>query len=101
MTDHYAKAVVLLVAADKAEYLEDGETFLAVAQVHATLALVEQQRIANLIALSEPGRHSNSGARAALAAFYPNSAEPEVGVQEWKLAPDIARALRIENTNEQ
>ena len=34
------------------------------AQVEATLALVEQQRIANLIALAESGRTTVNGARA-------------------------------------
>lgn len=55
--DHAAEAVSDIKYAD--EVLADGgdsEVAMAiasVAQVHATLALVEQQRIANLIALSQ------------------------------------------------
>jgi hypothetical protein len=51
--DHKAKAVEHLLRLDIFEEGEPGgsETLLA-AQVHATLALVEQQRITNLIAIA-------------------------------------------------
>lgn len=64
------------------------------AQVHATLALVEQQRIANLIALSESGRTTVNGARAALAGLYDGSAKE--GSAYMALRPDIAAALGFE-----
>lgn len=57
--DHAAEARAALVNADRFASnnwpLETGEQkadLIAVAQVHATLALIEQQRIANLIALA-------------------------------------------------
>ena len=48
MTDHYTEATKLIRG-----LLEDlpTEGVIAIAQIHATLALAEQQRIANLIAL--------------------------------------------------
>lgn len=52
-TDHAAEAARVLrdVSADSNGTYADA---MAYAQAHATLALVEQQRIANLIALSVP-----------------------------------------------
>lgn len=64
------------------------------AQVYATLALVEQQRIANLIALAESGRTTVSGARQALSAMYDGTSED--GTANMSLRPDIATALGIE-----
>ncbi|SNS43297.1 hypothetical protein SAMN06309944_0233 [Micrococcales bacterium KH10] len=65
-----------------------------VAQVHATLALVEQQRIANLIALAESGRVTVNGARQALSGIYEGTVEDGTG--HMRLRPDIATALGIE-----
>lgn len=99
MTDHYAEARRRLRGLNEyqeAEGLNDF-TILSVAleaQVHATLALAEQQRIANLIMLAESGRTTVNGARAALAALYTGSAEE--GSAHMALRPEIARALRIE-----
>ena len=67
---------------------------LALAQVNATLALTEQQRVANLIALSESARATVSGARAALAGMYAGSAED--GSAHMTLRPEVAAALGIE-----
>lgn len=54
--DHAAKAEEWLADAKRAEVsLAEAVTFADIAQVHATLALVEQQRIANLIALGVIG----------------------------------------------
>lgn len=61
------------------------------AQAHATLALVEQQRIANLIALMDSPRAGVRAARSALDAICPG--EPS---SERTLAPDVAAALGIE-----
>ena len=63
---------------------------LALAQVHATLALVEQQRIANLAALAKEtfAAHEASEALGTFAAAKPGE---RIG-----LRPDIAAALGIE-----
>lgn len=70
------------------------------AQAHATLALVEQQRIANLIALGHlqiasglDGISTVVGDGSAFRALYPEG-------PNTPLAPDIARALRIGDGNE-
>ena len=70
------------------------------AQAHATLALVEQQRIANLIALGRlqiasglDGASTVVGDGSAFRALYP-------GGPNTPLAPGIARALRIGDGNE-
>lgn len=68
------------------------------AQAEATLALVEQQRIANLIALSESGRTTVNGARAALSALYVGAVED--GTAHMQLRPDIAAALVIGDDDE-
>lgn len=62
---------------------------LAAAQTHATLALVEQQRIANLIALARV----NAGF--AQIAYEALTGPPSYG-EPIDLAPDIAAALGIE-----
>lgn len=64
----------------------------------ATLALVEQQRIANLIAMSESGRTTVKGARAALSALYVGAVED--GTAHMQLRPDIAVALGIGDDGE-
>ena len=72
---------------------------MPVAQVHATLAVVEQLRISNLIALgygdSEAGTdQARSDARAALVDWHAHE-DPEMG--GWpEIRPDIAAALGIE-----
>lgn len=76
---------------------EDGVTLEALAaiatlsQVSATLALVEQQRIANLIALMDSPRTATSVARVAERTLM--EGEPVV---DRELRPDIAAALGIE-----
>lgn len=63
--DHAAEATSTLKAIG---YPETTKGCIAHAQVHATLALVEQQRIANLIAwTTAPGYAPNSAADAAIA----------------------------------
>ena len=64
--------------------------WMAEAQVHATLALVEQQRIANLIALSKDtfAEHEATGA---LGDFAGAKFGERIG-----LRPEIAAALGIE-----
>ena len=98
--DHAAEAWELLVASVSDQTVQsragfDAATLMtARAQVHATLALVEQQRIANLIALSESGRTTVNGARAALSTLYDGRSED--GTSHMELRSDIAAALGIE-----
>ena len=54
MTDHKTEAVNYLIAS-KIDARDDDGLKPAIAQVHATLYLAEQQRIANLIALGLTG----------------------------------------------
>lgn len=49
--DHVAEAIRLRNQGARADYHEEQLKLFTAAQVHATLALVEQQRIANLIAM--------------------------------------------------
>lgn len=77
-----------------AETGEAKSDIIAVAQAHATLALVEQQRIANLIALSESGRTTANGARAALSGLY--DGDGASGSASMALRDDIAQALGID-----
>lgn len=76
----------------------DGRNFATdaslVALTHATLALVEQQRIANLIAMAESGRTTVNGARQALSALYDGAVED--GTARMFLRPNIAAALGFE-----
>ena len=71
------------------------ELLIAEAQVHATLALVEQQRIANRLeyvrlAVEQYGNYAPTGAnRPSL--FLP----PETEQGNMRVPDDIARALRI------
>lgn len=68
---------------------------VGIAQVEATLALAEQQRIANLIALAESGRTTVNGARQALGALYDGSIED--GTAHMLLRSEIAQALGVES----
>ena len=73
---------------------------LAGAQVHATLAIVEQLRISNLIALGYGGDEADcdqarADARAALVNWHAHE-DPEMG--GWpEIRPDIAAALGIDD----
>src|SRR5690625_7931213 len=80
MTDHYAAANRLI---DGLHNLDGHNAAfdMALAQVHATLALAEQQRLANLIALNEQ---------------WEGTGYPCLDIGSPMLRPDIARAIRIE-----
>ena len=75
MTDHYTEASRLINGLEILVGQNEGLDSV-LAQAHATLALAEQQRIANLIALAE--------------------ADSEYGHIALEKFPEIARALRIE-----
>ena len=53
--DHAAEAVESLAAAKEWDTVPEAALLVADAQAHATLALVEQQRVANLIAAMTGG----------------------------------------------
>ena len=67
---------------------------VAVAQVHATLALVEQQRIANLIALAPPMRILGEGDTEVSVPVFVVTAS-DGALRRVELKPDIAAALGI------
>lgn len=85
-TDHAARAEELLTEEGRYQFAKIDA--LAEALTHATLALVEQQRIANLIALAmEDLTGIGRLAREALA---------ERSGDRWQFRPDTAAALGIE-----
>lgn len=97
-TDHAAEARAQL---GRIGVRLDPDAVLAaeVAHAHATLALAEQQRIANLIALAQArGRGLSeqvaADALGALATFHVHE-NPDMGGW-YDLRPEIARALGIE-----
>src|SRR5699024_1567204 len=99
MTDHYAETNRLI---DGLHNLEghNADFDMALAQVHATLELAEQQRIANLIALLPGIEMFETGGAIAQAdglteiVRKTNHEGREYGM--YQLRPEIARALRIE-----
>lgn len=95
--DHAARALVEYDAAlevMESEGITDGTVVASavLAQVHATLALVEQQRIANLIALTRLSDDDmRIGAEDAL--FEP---DPTLGHgKPWRVRPGIREALGL------
>ena len=94
--DHAGKARQILAE------IPDGATeagtmaWCAEAQVHAQLAMVEQARIANLIALSTPQELIGGGEASVPSwAVEPKPGWKNIGQQEIKLRPDIAAALGL------
>jgi len=78
---HLDEARAWLADAERPSYSrEETETYAAIAQVHATLALVEQQRISNLIALD---RHTEL------------TGSPEDWQRERVLRADVREALGL------
>ena len=103
--DHAAEAVALLNLAAATQHQGDPRHLIAASQVHATLALVEQQRIANLAALASlAGRDEDVHEEVAAAAYgalnamirYQDVPNGHAGPDEVAaLRPDIAAALGI------
>ena len=87
--DHAAEAVALLNLAAAAQHQGDPRHLIAAAQVHASLALVEQQRIANLIALAKETFAAHEASEA-LGTFATATPGERIG-----LRPEIAAALGI------
>lgn len=104
--DHAAEAVALLNLAAAAQHQGDPRHLIAAAQVHASLALVEQQRIANLVDLAKiAGRDEDvheevsEAAYGALDALICYRVVPNGPMDPHEVAalrPDIAAALSIE-----
>jgi hypothetical protein len=93
--DHAANAQAFLRSAD-GQAPDVATAYAACAQAEAVLALVEQQRIANLIALGLlqiasglNGSYAPVGDGGSFRALYPQG-------ESSPLAPDIAAALGIE-----
>lgn len=84
--DHAAEAKRLIELASIQPDTDSARAVSDAAQVHATLALVEQQRIANLLRLHAEYGHTET------ALFVP------VGSASMALRPDIAAALGIATT---
>lgn len=93
--DHAGKARQILAE------IPDGATeagtmaWCAEAQVHATLALVEQQRIANLIALAAPQPGIGTGGEVSLPSWMPAT---DGKIAYMRLRPEIADALGMEES---
>ena len=107
--DHDAEAVALLNLATQRQ--DDPRHLIAAAHVHATLALVEQQRIANLAALASlAGRDEDVHEEVAAAAYgalnamirYQDVPNGHAGPDEVAaLRPDIAAALGIKAVDDE
>lgn len=89
--DHAAEAVALLNLAVTAQHQGDPRHLIAAAQAYAALALVEQQRIANLIALASSTDSIAARAQAEITLFE----RVRGSYLALLLRPDIAAALGI------
>lgn len=97
--DHAAEALGILKHISHEPMTSEGaQAYAQGAITQAALAIAEQLRIANLIAMSESGRTTVNGARAALSALYVGAAED--GTTHMQLRPDILAALRIGDDDE-
>lgn len=101
MVDHAADALAEL-AEVQMHYDEglNGTARATTAQVHATLALVEQQRIANLIALADHAhaRFKNyAGEAGGIGAIFSYGDTPE---SNMRLRHEIAKALGLGGSND-
>lgn len=90
--DHAAEAVALLNLAVTAQHQGDPRHLIAAAQAYAALALVEQQRIANLIALASSADSIAARAQAEITLFERVTRGSYLALL---LRPDIAAALGI------
>lgn len=93
--DHAAEAVGLLNLAATTQHQGDPRHLIAAAQVHASLALVEQQRIANLIALAKETFAAHEASEA-LGTFATATPGERIG-----LRPEIAAALGIKAVDDE
>ena len=94
--DHAAEAVRLIELSSVNPSADESRTVSAEAQVHATLALVEQQRIANLHAIA---CGTSEGEMSHVARDFAYMTLIENG-QDGMLRPDIAAALGIKQEGE-
>ena len=109
--DHAAEAVALLNLAVTAQRQGDPRRIIAAAHVHAALAVAEQARIANLVALASlAGRDEDAHEEVAAAAYgalnalirYRDVPNGHAGPDEVAvLRPDIAAALGIKAVDDE
>lgn len=92
--DHADEALGLRILASEAPNQQHQGNLLAAAQVHATLAIVEQTRIANIIALDESWRGETGDA---LMRTLRDEQGHYIGNE---LNPEIAAALGIDLNGE-
>lgn len=97
MTDHYQAALDACRLSAAATWKSDPDRAIQEAQVHAVLALGEQQRIANLIALWQDEDAPGTSQEASSALIKREPVSEGYGL---KLRPEIARALRIERNQQ-
>ena len=103
--DHAAEAVRLIELSSVQHFADESRTVSAAAQVHATLALVEQQRIANLIALANAhhmGENYDDTVEASREAAYAliHYVQRDPDDEFPRIHPDIAAALGIGDDDE-
>ena len=91
--DHAAEAVGLLALAVAAQHQGDPRHLIAAAHIHATLAVAEQARIANLIALAGASDSIRARQQAEEVLYQPTPVQAGI---DLPLTPDIAAALGIE-----
>jgi hypothetical protein len=91
--DHAAEAMICI----KTAHREGRDPFsMMQAQVHAMLALVEQQRIANILALSRLECENESTPTDALDALYTREGGDDWGVAlKLHTCPEIREGLRL------
>ena len=77
-----ARTALAAAAASPADASVQTDPWLLAAQVHATLALVEQQRIANLISLGSQKHDLTDGSTIRLWLFDPHSGELHDEIRE-------------------
>ena len=95
MTNHIEKALASLKPLFKPQTIsvEEGNAQLHLAQAYASIAIAEQLRIANLIALGSKDAWFGTAAEAARA--VETSHHEPGGHRRYALKPDIAEALGI------
>lgn len=93
--DHAGKARQILAEIPEGATEAGTMAWCAEAQVHATLAVAEQLRIANLIALATPQPGIGTGGEVSLPSWMPEAGGK---IAYMRLRPEIADALGMEET---
>ena len=93
--DHAGKARQILAEIPEGATEAGTMAWCAEAQVHATLAVAEQLRIANLIALATPQPGIGTGGEVSLPSWIPAT---DGKIAYMRLRPEIADALGMEES---